>query len=878
MLIFPIVRTAWTVVCSGLAGGSWSESYSCSRPSNSYEGQGRALQYRHRSLESREKGVALASAFTTSGHRLCMCHRRRRTAQESSSKQDPGSRENPPRGDGVSVPSSSARRLPDALKFANGLLRQKKYDLAAEEYERFTRSGAKGKDLDDAQFGLANARLYQGNFREARQAFDEFLKAAPEDPRRLTARYRLGELAYLLGDLPAARQSLEQFRAATSDHAGLEMALTYLGDTYFSLQDFTKARAAYQQSLVAYPQGRLAERAKYGLARSLAALGERDRALALMRELIKQGNPEWIDRAWLQIGLMRKSAGQLGEAVEAFTMLERAAPGARSGRKLNCNALALVRLERHAEAEPLLRSLATEGGASQGARAALELATFELERNHPDEAMATLELGLKRFSGSPLAPALRFRVAEVLEKQNHLEEAQSRFEGMAESAPNDPWADDALERAAQVALNRGDLAGARRLANALAVRFPRSELKPEVRLIEARAAAQQGKHDEAVVVLKSLIAPPADADTTKKPATALPPALIQAARYELALSYRALGQSTLADPILAGLAKEGSGPVAADAQFLLGQSQLTAGRHADAVPMLEAYLAANPRGDVADVALAHLVVARLGLGELESAWKTLATLAERFPQSRSLAPTRLRVAEAALAAHQAERAAEQFRLVAGHGKRPVDPARPAGTKADETTDPAIRARRWPAWESRCASWASRPTRPRPLPPCSSSLLPTRSRPRSPSPGPARSKPTNRSMPQSKHTLSSWRNSRNRTRGRKPPCITLDSCPRPVEAKSRPRAFERLADDPHARDSLQSAGITPDAVLSEWGWVLVDADKQAEADRVFSRLLKDFPNSPHAADARFNLAESANLAHNYTEVVRLLTPLIAARAG
>ena len=112
--------------------------------------------------------------------------------------------------------------------------------------------------------------------------------------------------------------------------------------------------------------------------------------------------------------------------------------------------------------------------------------------------------------------------------------------------------------------------------------FPRAHLKAEVRLIEARAAAQEGKHDEAVAILKSLIAPPANA--TKKAAAALPTALTQAARYELALSYRALGQNALADPILASLAKEASGPVAADAQFLIGQSHLTAGRFAEAVP------------------------------------------------------------------------------------------------------------------------------------------------------------------------------------------------------------------------------------------------------------------------------------------------------
>jgi TolA-binding protein len=86
------------------------------------------------------------------------------------------------------------------------------------------------------------------------------------------------------------------------------------------------------------------------------------------------------------------------------------------------------------------------------------------------------------------------------------------------------------------------------------------------------------------------------------------------------------------------------------------------------------------------------------------------------------------------------------------------------------------------------------------------------------------------------------------------------------------AFEQLVANPPARDSLQKAGVTPDVLLAELGSVLLDSDKQAEADRVFSQLLKEYPESPRSADARFNLAESANLARNYSEVVRLLLPL------
>ncbi len=86
-------------------------------------------------------------------------------------------------------------------------------------------------------------------------------------------------------------------------------------------------------------------------------------------------------------------------------------------------------------------------------------------------------------------------------------------------------------------------------------------------------------------------------------------------------------------------------------------------------------------------------------------------------------------------------------------------------------------------------------------------------------------------------------------------------------------FERLVSDPHLRESLAKAGTTVDAVLAEWGWSLVDAAKPAEADRVFKRLLAEYPQSPYSADARFNLAESAYQDHQYQDVIRLLLPLV-----
>ena len=778
--------------------------------------------------------------------------------EASSSKQvaPPGARSAPKTEQGRKA--AVARPIPDALKFANGLLRQKKYDLAAEEYERFIKSGVNGQDLDDGRFGLANARLYQGSFREARAAFDEFMKGAADDPRRLTARYRLGELAYLLGDLRGSRSSLEEFTAATADHPGLEMAWTYLGDACFGLQEFSRARIAYERSLATYPQGKLVERAKYGLGRSLAALGEQERAERVLQELANQPKPEWVDRAWLQIGLIRKSAGLFEEAVAAFSAVERTVPGSPLAHEAQLQrALALIRLNRAAEAQPILRSLAT-ASLPQGARAALELATIELEQKEPDAAMTTLEAALKRFPESPLVPALHYRAAEVFLKKNRLEEAQARFERVVAADPNDPWADDALEHAAQTALDRGDLASARRLAGNFVTRFPQSRLNPEVRLIEARAAAREGKHDEAVTILKALLDQPAD--PKRQPLAATAPAIIPAARYELALSYKALGKADLAIPILAGLAQGSNGQVAVDAKFLVGQSDLDAGRYTEAIQLLTAYLSASPQGEVADVAMAHVAVAQLGLGQLDDAEKTVTSLAVRFPRTKVLAPTRLRLAEAELAAHRPDRACEQFRIVAGV-ERSIGkvPGTSDARKTNDSSETSLQIRALAGlgkslWElgepaEAAAAFAALLAK-APDDPIAAEVALAHGRALEASAQP--------DAAQKAYSLVIERFAKS------------DQAPQAALAQARmlartgrhddaARAFEHLVTDETAREPLHKIGVSPDVVLSEWGWVLLDADKQAEADRVFSRLLKEYPESPHAADARFNLAESANLA-------------------
>ncbi len=290
--------------------------------------------------------------------------------QEPAAKRDPSSTVAPPGTEGAKYRARTPQRASDAVDFANGLLRQRKFDLAAEEFERILKSGATGSELLDARFGLANARLRQGRYPDALRAFEGFLKDAPGDSRALTARYRCGELSYLLGDLARARRELETYTAAANGHPGLEMAWTYLGDVHSGLNDPARAKAAYEKSISSHPKGRMADRSRFGLGRALSELGERDQALRLFQNLAQQGEPEWVDRAWLQIGLIRQSAGEFAGAAEALASLERAAPKStlRSEARF-VRAKCLLKLGRTQDAESLLRPLAADGDQPFASRA-----------------------------------------------------------------------------------------------------------------------------------------------------------------------------------------------------------------------------------------------------------------------------------------------------------------------------------------------------------------------------------------------------------------------------------------------------------------------------------------------------------------------------
>ena len=755
----------------------------------------------------------------------------------------------------VAQTSPSSRRS-DGLGFANAQLKERRYDLAAEEFERVLKASADPAEAADARYGLASARLYLGQNKEARRQFEAFLEAAPRHANAPTAWFRVGEAAYMLRDYPAARRALETYTAGAPGHRFLDMGWTYLGDVCLALKDLPAARVAFERSRKDFPEGRMADRAGYGLARTMAGLGESGPALEVLADLRRRDAPEWADKVRAQLGEVHAAAARADEAagraeaaashykeaVEAYESLEKQTSRSPLVAESRLHrAEALLKLDRLVEAETLLKSLAAEGPPALGASASYLLGDAQWSRGQGAEARSTWDAAAARDPASPRAPMLRYRAVEATAKLGEAQKARADFAKFADDYPKDPWADDALLRAAALALDAKDAEAARALAARLLASYPASPQRADARLLEARALLAADRPKEAIASLKRVDRERPSAETS------------QAALYQLSLAYRADGQADMLAETLRAMSRGPASPMAANAQFLAGQAAAEAGRWAEAVEPLEAYLKAQPKGDVADAALAYLARAQAQLDHPDRSVAALDRLAADFPDSPRLPAARAQLAEDALAADKPAEAAALFRVAA----RVDDPKLKAqalsglGYALLKAQKPIEAAEAFGALLEAAPGDALAPE---------SALLRATALDLA---GKVDEAVAALDLLAAKYPES------------EPAAAAVLAKARLLARSRRPAEAADLY-GLYLRDHREG-GKGPDAadaLYAEWGAALLDADKPADADIVFRSLLAAYPDGPRAAEARVNLADSAFLAKDYEQVETLLGPVLA----
>jgi TolA-binding protein len=352
---------------------------------------------------------------------------------------------------------------------------------------------------------------------------------------------------------------------------------------------------------------------------------------------------------------------------------------------------ALARLGRRDEAEALLRPLLA-GGATE-VRAAYLLGTSQLERGRAAEALATLDGALRRKSpDASMTPALLFRAAEALEKLGRADEARARYLKVAEGSPKDAWADDALLRAASLALKAGDVPAARKLAEELTARYPDSPLKDDAgriaadsQFLVARKLIEARRYSEAIGPLKAYLAEQpegqvadyalaylAQAQSALGQTDAALEALNQLAsrfprsksltpaRLSLAEAALAAGQYDRAASLFRQAGDDTDAKLRPRVLSGLGWALLEAGQPAEAAEALARRLTARADDATAPEDALALGRALEAAGKLDDAVDAYARVVKAYPQSDQAGPAALARARLLVKADRAEDAARAF--------------------------------------------------------------------------------------------------------------------------------------------------------------------------------------------------------------------------
>ena len=734
------------------------------------------------------------------------------------------------------------RAIPEGLRFANALLRDRRYEIAAGQYEQFLKTGPSGMDLADARFGLGRARLFLEDYPAARREFEAFLKIAPDDPNAATAAFRAGEAAYLMKDFAAARLALSSYLESYPEHGHRETAWPELGDSCYHLNDLAGAKRAYEKALELEPAGRLANRSRFFLGRTLATLGETDASLAALDALAGANDPDWSGKARLQAGQVLLAEGRAAEAAERFAAIEAEPPaGVTPAEARLRRSEALIALGRHDEAEGFLAPLAADGSLVVAPPAAFALAGSQTDRGRWADCVATCDAAIRRVPESPWVPRLLYRAAEAQIKLDKADDARVRFLKVAEEHPKDAWAPTAMLRAARLALDGHDPAVAATLADEFATRFPDDRLRDDARLIAARAALDGGRAGEAVAILEPMVA-------RAEPGNEM----AQSASYYLGIAYKADGQSAKATALLEGLAKVES-PASADARLVVGFHQFEAKNYASAAEALEGYIAAKPDSPDAPRALAYLAMARQEMGQEDASRSALDRLAKDWPSSDALPRARIILGESALKAGRYDEAVALFLPVA------------------EANDPA--------WKPRALSglgWAQlQGGQPEDAVSSFSALLDLAPEdPLAADAAMARARAleaagkTDEALASLDVVARKYAGSPGAEAARVTRARLLARAGKPAEAA------EALGDFLEDHPQNPPGGFSVADLLVERGWDLHDAGKTAEADSAFRQVLEESPDGPRAADARVFLAESLHAAGKTDEAEAMLGPVVA----
>jgi TolA-binding protein len=560
--------------------------------------------------------------------------------------------------------STAQKSADDALKpeaaywFARAQARQGKHEEAAANLENAAERFPKSTLVPDMLYERAAALSKAGDDQAAFEAWSlwrERFIASDLAPGALLAQ---AWCAHRLGKLDACAQlcdALSKTQAAptSSESFGLLRA-----ENLYAMRSLEPAAAAYTDFARRFPKSEHAWRAGVRRVLCLVELGKVDEAAGALDPLLASADKQ--DRSLTRAALTALadayfSKSDWPKSEPWFARLAAQSTGDDQSDALLRQAICLERQRRFEPAIALFdQVIQSDAGSPRTLQARFERGQSLMELGRLDEAKAAFEQVINAKDSAALAMHARRHLASIASKQGRPEEAATL---LADLPP------DATDASSRLALGSAYLAaGKYELAEKALGDFLRSsgdsKDAPKARVLRAIAIGRQGHFDEAIEQLKAIPGAGLDAETKAN------------GDYELAAALRGLGRESEAAEALRQVTASSSPRLKTYALLELSQAETKAGRHEQALKLLDDALAASSSLDKSDGALireraTYLRAACLvQLARPKDAAEALKAFAETYPQSPLLGAVHLVRGDALLAAGDARAAAAELALAA----------------------------------------------------------------------------------------------------------------------------------------------------------------------------------------------------------------------
>lgn len=396
------------------------------------------------------------------------------------------------------VSIAKADEATDDYNLAISLFNQDRMKAAADQFRDYLAKHARHEKA-------ALARLYLGltlerleDYKAAREELKKFVNDHKTNPNVPQAQYRIGECSYFLDDFESAKVELADFIKNQPKDPLCEYALSYLGDSYLRLKTPVEALKSFELGMEQFPDGKLVDDLKFGRARALESLKRYDDAIKQYQELAQRKDGSHAADAAIHLGASYFERKQYPEAIAAYGTFISDFPKHALVPTAHLNTgYAYYQSSQFAEAAKQFETIQQDK--TQGATATLWLARSWKSLGDYQKAITVLSSATLPTDNPSAAESIVYEHALCLRLDHHPEESKVLFNKVLADYPKGPLADDALYALTEMAIESGDLVEAEQRLARYTKEYSQSNLRLHFDMLSGRldlARAAGRRRDE----------------------------------------------------------------------------------------------------------------------------------------------------------------------------------------------------------------------------------------------------------------------------------------------------------------------------------------------------------------------------------------------